>query len=289
MRSNRVLAGWLVAAALTTGTIVQADPPAAPPATAPAAPATPDPTANSTDNVAKILKLADPEIEALRKIDFSGVDLKTVDMPTKTMAVMATNNFLAKQGERARMRVGLLEDYIELRGLQDEFSQNSAEVPEQKLLPLEDGIRLAVVMVSTPEGQDAYGKQVQGVKPETLTRVYNSYYSLCRKNWGEVAYSRFRVQEMASFLDAKGMLNDFIAWAKDEKNKQAKARAEASTKFLADRKEEDEKARAKRVAVIEKREAEERELFNRRLEYSYEIERARVSNYGNYGNYNYRW
>ena len=231
------------------------------------------------DNVARLLKLADADVEALKKLDYSKVDLNTEDLATKTMAAMALNKLLATHGERARVRVTLLEDYIDKKGLADAFSQDSSVVPESPSRTFEDGLKIAVVLVKSPEGQTTYWKQVSGLKPETLQRVYHSYYALCEKNWGEVMYRRFRVQELASFLDSKGLINDFVSWTRDETARQKKERAEAVKQFQAEQKAEDEKARGKRMEKVEKERQREHEYLMRRLEYAYDSGYANGSRY----------
>jgi hypothetical protein len=135
------------------------------------------PVGGPGENVERVLKLADPEIVELKKLDYSGVDLEATDIKTKTAAVMALNNFLAKHGERARKRVALLEDYIATRGLSEEFSQDAAVVPDASMPSLEDGLKLAVLVVQMPEGKAAADAQLRDAKPEMLNRIYASYYA----------------------------------------------------------------------------------------------------------------
>ena len=239
------------------------------------APASTQPEKN--DNVARALRIADPDIAAIKKLKYKDVDLTQVDIATKTEAIMAVNKLLGIHGQRAKERVSLLEDYIQSKGLSDEFSKNSSPVPEDEPLSLDDGVRTAVAMLQTDEGKATYGKDFTGAKPEELQRTYINYYKLCMKQWGEVAYSRFRVEELASFVDSKGLLNDFISWAKDERARQKQVKSDEMAKLRAQQKADDEIARGKRIEKFEKDQARQDAIFMKRLEYAAEVESARAS------------
>lgn len=230
-------------------------------------------TQPADDNVARILKLADPDIEALKKLDTSKVNLDETELATKTMAIMALNDVLSLHIERAKMRVGLLEDFMEVKGLTEAFSQDASVVPETPTRSYEECLKIAVVLVQSPEGQDDYDKQVKGVKPEMLQRVYRSYYTLAEKNYGECLYARFRVQELGSYVDSKGLLNEFIAWAKDEKGRRQKARKEEVNQIIAKNKAEQEIARGKRMEAAQRDKDRRHEYLMKKMEYSYELRR----------------
>jgi hypothetical protein len=232
-------------------------------------------TQPAPSNVGRVLDLADPEVAELKKLDPGTVDLDKVDIKTKTAAIIALNNFLAKHGERARKRVVLLEDYIAARGLSDEFSQDSFVLPDNPPPSLEDGLKVAVLVVQMPEGKEAFGSQVKDTKPEQLQRIYTSYFALCRKDWGEVAYRRFRVTELASFLDRKGLLNDFVSWSRDEAAARKQTQDQINAQIMAERQAEEEKIRAQRMERKRQQEDRQWEMTLRRLDYAERRDRDR--------------
>ena len=110
-----------------------------------------------------------------------------------------------------------------------------------------------------------------------LERVYVSYLNLCRKRWSEVAYQRFRVEELAQFIDSKKMFNEFMVWGRDETEKRKQARAEAAAKFRAEQKAEDEKARGHRIAQYDKERERKQQLILKEMEYRAAVETAQAS------------
>jgi hypothetical protein len=73
---------------------------------------------------------------------------------------------------------------------------------------------------------------------------------------------------LAGFLDRKGLLNDFVTWAKDETAHQKHVQAEINAQIIADRKAEDERLRAARIQRLQEKEDRRWEKTLRRLEYA---------------------
>lgn len=249
----------------------------------------PPTTAPGKDNVAKLLELGDPEVAALKKMDYKSVDYAKVDLKTRTMAVMAMNKLLSQHGERAVRRIGLLEDFIQYKKLDESFSQSTDTAPDEDRLTMEDGLKIAVLIVRTAEGQEAWSSSVTNVSDQTLERVYASYLNLCKKRWGEVTYQRFRVEELAQFIDSKKMFNEFVIWGRDETARRKQARAEEAAKYRAAQKAEEDKARAARIAQYDKERDRQQQLVLKQMEYRTAVDSARASRptyyYGGWGDW----
>ena len=72
----------------------------------------------------------DPEIQALKNLDAQGVDMAKVDTKTEVAALLLLNSMLLEVGQKAKGRVGLLQDYIKANKLEKALATDDDPVAD---------------------------------------------------------------------------------------------------------------------------------------------------------------
>jgi hypothetical protein len=166
----------------------------------------------------------DPEIQALKGLDYQSVDMSKVDVKTEVSALLLLNSLLLDVEQKANGRIGLLRDYIAANKLEKALATDDDPVADVEILAFEDGIRIAVAYVRTPAGAAIMEGRLPQVSDATLARNLPSYRKLAQKNWADVAYSRQQVENMAEFLADEGKFDDFVAWVKEKEKEDTERR-----------------------------------------------------------------
>ncbi len=212
----------------------------------------------------------DPEIQALSKLDYKGVDLAKVDVKTKLTAILAMNDLLSLVGGKADARVKMLKAYVEKGGLTAAYQRDETPVPETRRLTFEEGLKVAVAYVRTPKGKTHFEGEAEAYPEAMYSKTATAYYKLCQKRWAEVVYARHEVESYAVFLKKIGEFDTYMKWAPLEAERQRKAHDDEMALRMAAYKNEQDRKRAEQRALAEKKQALEHERKMKRMEYAYQ-------------------
>jgi hypothetical protein len=172
----------------------------------------------------------DPEIVAIKKLEWKSVDINKLDLRTRCVSLIVLNKILDRVGSKAALREDLLMTFIEQNNLGDEYAQRLPGPGEQAHVTYEESQQIAAAALKLPRIAAQFGDDMDGVEGPVLENYFAMYTKTCLRNWAEMVESRCAVRSMAKFLEAKGMLPAFDKWAGEEMQRKQAAHDEEMKK-----------------------------------------------------------
>jgi hypothetical protein len=158
----------------------------------------------------------DPEIQALKKLNWRTVDFNALEPRERCQALLAMTALLDLVGGKADARSELLAIYIDQNKLGEDYAANEAQFANKPMLTYEDACKVAAAFLKTSKGQSKFGDDLQDAPDSVLKNYQTLYDKTCRRKWDEVVESRTYVQSMAQFLQKAGKWDDYLKWSAAE-------------------------------------------------------------------------
>ena len=168
----------------------------------------------------------DPEIVAMKKLDWKSVDVTKLDLKSRCVSLVVLNKILDMVGSKAALREDLLMTYIEQSNLADDYAKAMPSADSQAHLSYEQSQQVAAAALKTPRVAAEFGDDMDGIDPAMLDNYFTMYTKTCTRNWAEVMEARCAVRSMAKFLESKQMLPAFGKWADQEMDRRQKLHEE---------------------------------------------------------------
>jgi len=134
-------------------------------------------------------------------------------------------------GGKASARLELLIDYLDQNKLGEAFVIKQQETNLPALISYDDAKKVAVAFVKSDIGKDKFGDELEGSDDATLKAYMQMYANSSRRTFDECIEARTEVRAMGLFLESMGKLDDFKAWAKEEKKRRQAARDQENAKL----------------------------------------------------------
>lgn len=201
----------------------------------------------------------DPEIQALKKLDWKGIDYPALPTRTRCEALLALTKLLDMTGGKAEARADLLSAYLDQNKLGPEYAADATETKEPPTLSYDDAKKVAAAFVKTPTGQAKFGDELPGASEALLRNYIALYDKTCTRKWSEVIESRAYVTSMAQFLQRKGKWDDYLKWSVDEAARQQREYEAQLKERQASYVQAEEEKQAKAYTEAQRREAAQRE------------------------------
>jgi len=165
----------------------------------------------------------DPQMQKVKALHWQGVDFEKQDLKTRCVALLALNTVLTRIGGKTDARLDLLVDYFEQEKLGEIYAGQLADLPDQKPIPFEDTRKIAVAFLQSPLGMEKFGDDLEGCDENTLKAYERLYDKSAISAYAQTAASRIQVASMGVFLQKQGKFDEFVKWAKVERERRQAA------------------------------------------------------------------
>ena len=228
--------------------------------------------------------LQDPEIQALKKLDWKGIDYAALPTQTRCEALLALTKLLDMAGGKADARADLLSAYLTQYKLGPEYAADATEMKEPPTLTYDDAKKVAAAFVKTPTGKAKFGNELPGASEALLRNYIALYDKTCTRKWHEVIESRAYVSSMAQFLQRKGKWDDYLKWSVIEAARQQQQYDAQLKERQASYVQAEEEKQAKAYTDAQRREAAQREAqAAQQLQYAMSAQSSEGAGNGNNG------
>jgi hypothetical protein len=252
--------------------------PAAPPAAPPAAAAAPASATRPAAPTTSPFDAVDPEIAAVKRLDWKGADFDKLDIQTRGAALLALNKLLDVVDAKAEARAELLVQYIDQNKLGDAYAVAAAAGDTTPAISFDDAKKIAAAFIQTPQGREKFGDEFTKSSPQEQAKYLDLYEKTCRRKYDDAAEARVEVRLMANFLKRQEKLDDFVTWSLAETKRRQEEHQAKMAVAAADKAQADKERREQAQAAAERRRQDEQELAMKRLEYSYQQAGAAAAN-----------
>jgi hypothetical protein len=153
--------------------------------------------------------------QSIQSLPWQDIDLSTVTPLERDRALLLMNHVLDEIAPVRASEAELMSQYIEAQNLGADFAK-TPKPPAGKQLTYTDATKIAVAMLRGPMASSSYATQLTDCSPDGLAAYQQLYDSTCQRRWGEITESVEQTRWMGSFLQSKGKVQDYQAWAKVE-------------------------------------------------------------------------
>jgi hypothetical protein len=153
--------------------------------------------------------------QSIQNLPWQDIDLSTVEPLERDRALLLMNHVLDEIAPVRASEAELMSGYIEAQNLGAEFAK-TPKPPAGKQLTYTDATKIAVAMLRGPMANSSYASQLTDCSSDGLAAYQQLYDSTCQRRWGEITESVEQTRWMGSFLQSKGKMQDYQAWAKVE-------------------------------------------------------------------------
>src|SRR4051812_25569345 len=172
---------------LATGTWAQPQTAAARPA---AAAAPPPAVTRPTGPTTSPFDAADPEIAAVKRLDWQKADFDKLDVQTRGAALLALNKLLDVVDAKAEARAELLVEYIDQHKLGAAYAAEAAGEDTSRAVTFDDAKKIAAAFIQTPQGQAKWGEEFTASSPAEQVKYLELYEKTCRRKYDDAAEAR---------------------------------------------------------------------------------------------------
>ncbi|HEY7117179.1 MAG TPA: hypothetical protein VH475_11355 [Tepidisphaeraceae bacterium] len=217
----------------------------------------------------------DPEIQALKKLNWKDVDFNAQPPLIRCQALLALGKLLDMTAGKAEARADLLSDYLEQNKLGEEYAADAAAPTDKVPLTYEDAKKVAAAFMATPRGKARFGDDLEGCSDQLLLNYQGLYNKTCTRKWDEVIESRAYVKSMAQFLQRKGKWEEYLKWSDEEANRrqqeyqaQQKAKQAAYAQAMQEKRDKALNEAQRRVEAERQAQAEQQAAALQGLDYT---------------------
>jgi hypothetical protein len=192
----------------------------------------------------------------IKTLPWQSIDLNAITPLEHARALLLMNHVLDEIASVRTSEADLMSAYIQQQNLGSELAKTPPP-PVTKQLTFTDSEKIAVALLRGPMATSSYARQFSDNSGDGVAAYVQMYEGTCQRRWSELDEARQQVRCMAAFLQKKGKLKDYEAWANTESQK----RQQQYEQSMAQKRTTEEKVQAQRSAD-ERKAAEQQAQFD---------------------------